>query len=244
MPRKKKTDDLQSIAQEATTETKPTNRQPRVLGWLVLILGGASTFYWYKPLSNGTASRFDAHASALQDASLGPISVWSRDDSLVPLVDNQEIPNRHSGNDQAGSHESFWKELTGTPKVTLVPLNETQHDLRDLLKTEVLPRIPIKPDFDSSSIPSDFPSAIRVQKPEGATVPSNASGLGKHPANRDAGTAWPDTHYAKEVKREKQERKEAARITTQIPPLLEAGKRTIRTEEEIHVPPQFIKQPK
>jgi len=134
--------------------------------------------------------------------------------------------------------------LVGEPKVTLVPWNESRVDLRDMIKTERVPMVPLKPNLKAEEVISN---SGPVWAPESQRK------------------SWPDEGY---VPPAKAKRSSSVKITAPIPPFLEAGMKSIRpmdadessgtrdrtktaSIETASVPPlesvrqpQFIRQPK
>lgn len=270
MARKSKRSDLATSKSPATPLTTPDpGRQPRLVGWLVLIVGGFSSWYWYRPLPDTVNQTVHAMApSSWASTKSGPKSLWSDSGLVVPSTsgtpDNLLEVRADSSNQQRVTavspvnQQSDDSQLIGPPKVTLVPWNEVQHDIRDVLKTERVPLVPIVPNLSEGNSLSNSPRVWTPEKQQpnraGGTTPSNAN--------------WPDAGYVSPEIIRKNQQRTAVQITTQIPPLLETGMKSIRTtdsddsiktgvfsksnsaESALDTPPeptrqpQFIRQPK
>jgi hypothetical protein len=252
MSRKKKRDDLAS-------EPKPTKdspsvdpgRQPRVLGWLVLITGAFSTWYWYRPLPPAATETANSTLPTRWPTSQsGPKSVWTHDRLDIPnLADFAEEESDLLLKPSAA--QSSEPKLVGTPNVSLVPWDEPAQDIHAVLKSEVIPLVPIEPPIGSSSNPTLSPPTWTPGQQEEADSK----------ASKKRRNEWPDVGYNPEPSRELPKQKRASRVATQIPALLETGMRSIRTSEEGEVSrphptetpgphpsqpsrqPQFIRQP-
>jgi len=218
MARKKKQDDLRPAPIEPSTVDP--GRQPRVLGWLVLIVGTASTWYWYRPLPPSVTEAVNATQSYdWSNSPSEPKSIWTDQGLIVPSLSDSNkaptfdptIPNREV------------PELVGTTGIALVPWHEPKSNLRDVLQTERLPMEPIEPLRPEANSPTkDSTTWI----PE--NVPAKTKGTTKIPENTNA---WPDEGYVSDSAKQRADLRAATKITTQIPPLLETGMRSIRTEE-------------
>ena len=243
MPRKSKRDDLAASKPPSATPIAPDpGRQPRIVGWLVLIVGGFSSWYWYRPLPDSVNQTVHSTSpSAWPTSASGPKSLWSDQGLIVPSTAGaaEDLP---AFRDQRTNQTTDETRLIGTPKVTLVPWNEVQHDIRDVLKTQRVPIVPIAPDLAQTK-PLD--SSPQVWTPDqqrservGEAIPSNSN--------------WPDQGYVPPAKTQRDQRRPVVQITTQIPPLLETGMKPIRTapaDESIEKSeparqPQFIRQPR
>lgn len=138
----------------ASTNDTAYTQQPKVLGWLVLLAGGFSTWYWYRPLPpqvNETAnSGFSAQWPA---ANTNPKSIWDDRGLIVPSLDVPlEVPKLESSlggaiassnNQLQSANNSLTNDLVGPTQVTLVPAREKKSDLAEILKNEKLPLVPI-----------------------------------------------------------------------------------------------------
>ena len=233
MARKSKRSDLATSKSPVTPVTKPdTGRQPRIVGWLVLIVGGFSSWYWYRPLPDTVNQTVHSTPpSSWVSTKSGPKSLWSDSGLVVPstsgFTDNLPEVRVDASNQQrvtavsTVNQQSDESQLIGPPKVTLVPWNDVQYDIRDVLKTERVPLVPIAPNLIENNPLSNSP---RVWTPEqqhpnrpGDTTQSNAN--------------WPDVGYDPPEKAKRNQQRTAAQITTQIPPLLETGMKSIRTTD-------------
>jgi len=232
MARKSKRDDLAATkTPSAHANVTDTGRQPRIVGWLVLIVGGFSSWYWYRPLPDTVKQTVHSTIpSAWATTNSGPKSLWSDQGLVVPSTsgtqDNSLEVRVDSSNQQrvtatsAVNQQSDDSRLIGPPKVTLVPWNEVQHDIRDVLKTERVPLVPIAPNLSENSLfnsPRVWTSEKQHTNRAGDTTQSN--------------TNWPDAGYVPPEKTRKNQQKTAVQITTQIPPLLETGMKSIRTTD-------------
>lgn len=233
MARKTKRNDLPPLKSPATPliKTDP-GRQPRLVGWLVLIVGGFSSWYWYRPLPDTVKQTVHSTIpSAWATTNSGPKSLWSDQGLVVPSTsgtqDNSLEVRGDSSNQQrvtevsAVNQQSDDSRLIGPPKVTLVPWNEVQHDIRDVLKTERVPLVPIAPNLSEGNSLFNSP---RVWTPE--KQHTNRAG-----DTTQSNTNWPDAGYVPPEKTRKNQQKTAVQITTQIPPLLETGMKSIRTTD-------------
>jgi len=258
MARTAKRNDLKA-ADKAPPPSAPSppsqSRQPRIVGWLVLIAGGVSTWYWYKPLPDAihqTVNSTNATSWATSDS--GPKSLWSDQGLIVPGTSGFfENPIEFQGsniNSQAAE-----ANLVGAPKVTLVPWSETPHDIREVLKTERL---------QASAMPAEHKESNSLGDPPRPPLPAASSTLNSIEANISK-SSWPDEGY---VPPPKAKRRNQVQITAPIPPFLETSMKSIRTTElddvsrptqasktntespldlSSHEPsrqPQFIRQPK
>ncbi len=222
MPRKSKRDDLAASKPPTTHPVAPDpGRQPRIVGWLVLIVGAFSSWYWYRPLPDSVNQTVHSTtAPSWPTSASGPKSLWSDQGLVVPST-SDAMENLAEVRDQRLSQPSDESRLIGAPKVTLVPWNDVQHDIRDILKTERVPMVPVAPDLTqhkpSINAPQVWtPDQQRVDR-TGETTHSNSN--------------WPDQGYVPSAKTKRDQRRAAAQITTQIPPLLETGMKSIRTAE-------------
>ena len=197
-------------------------RQPRILGWLVLVVGACSTWYWYRPLPKSVVET--VHPTIPNNwptSQSGPRSLWTDDGLIVPNID--EI-TKNSSVDRLGptSQSTEDSPLVGTPNVTVIPWEDARKDFREVLRTEVLPRLPIEPLVTSVSIDSKPP----------IWTPDEQNSLSAREL-KDREGKWPDAGYVPEQVVQKAKQKQANKITTKIPQLLETGMRSIRTSEEI-----------
>ncbi len=233
MARKSKRNDLATSKSPATPRIKPdTGRQPRIIGWLVLIVGGFSSWYWYRPLPDTVNQTVHSTIpSSWATTKSSPKSLWSDSGLVVPSTsgtpDNLLEVRVNSSSQQrvtavsAVNQESDESRLIGPPKVTLVPWNEVQHDIRDVLKTERVPLVSIAPNLTDGNSLSNSP---RVWTPE-KQHPDRAADITQSNAN------WPDAGYSPPEKIKKNQKRNSVQITTQIPPLLETGMKSIRTTD-------------
>ena len=222
MPRKSNRDDL-AASKPPTTQPAALDpgRQPRIVGWLVLIVGAFSSWYWYRPLPDSVNQTVHSTAgSSWPTSASGPKSLWTDQGLVVPSTSGA-TDNLPEIRDQHVNQPSDESRLIGAPKVTLIPWNDVQHDIRDILKTERVPMIPVAPDLSQNK--SSFnspqvwtPDPLQVDR-TGETTHSNSS--------------WPDQGYVPPAKTKRDQRRAAVQITTQIPPLLETGMKSIRTAE-------------
>ncbi len=197
-------------------------RQPRTLGWLVLIVGACSTWYWYRPLpKSDTETVHSTIPNNWPTSQSGPRSLWTDDGLIVPSLDDIKLNNAVDRlSPPAQSSED--SQLVGTPNVSVIPWEDTRKDFRDVLRTEILPRLPIEPAVTSVPIDSKPPTWTQDE-------PNSLSAK----APRDGEAKWPDAGYVPEQVVQKAKQKQANKITTKIPQLLETGMRSIRTSEEI-----------
>lgn len=244
MARKSKRDDLAKSKGPSTHFPSNTGRQPRIVGWLVLIVAGCSTWYWYRPLPDTvTQTVHSTVPTSWSTSASGPKSLWINEKLEVPSTVDTAVVAPVLRND-FGKRISDESGLVGVPKVTLVPWNESRIDLRDLIKTERVPMVPVNPNL----------------KAEGAI--SNSGPVWAPESQRPS---WPDEGY---VPPAKAKRSSSVKITAPIPPFLETGMKSIRpmdadeasgtqektktasTETAAVAPlepirqPQFIRQPK
>ena len=221
MARKSKRDDLApSSAPEPATHLVDPGRQPRFVGWLVLIVGGFSSWYWYKPLPDSVNQA--AHAtgsSSWASAKSGPHSLWTDETLLIPSTD-LALEKNYEFKSDSSIPQSENANLVGKPNVTLVPWNEPQRDIRDVLKTERVPMVPVTPNFNETA----KAPAPQVWTPE----QQHSSRIGE-PSNTSS--KWPDVGYVPPQKAQKEQQRAAAKITTQIPKLLETGMKSIQPQD-------------
>ncbi len=225
MTRKKTTkrNDLAPPPKTATAQSQvDAGRQPRTLGWFVLIVGACSTWYWYRPLPKSVTET--VHSTIPNDwptSQSGPRSLWTDDGLIVPSIDDIKF---HNAVDRLGppAPSSDNSPLVGTPNVSVIPWEDTRKDFRDVLRAEVLPRLPVEPLVTSVPIDSKPPT----------WTPDDQNSLSPK-ASKDREAKWPDAGYVPEQVVQKAKQKQANKITTKIPQLLETGMRSIRTSEEI-----------
>lgn len=256
-PRKPKRDDLvpPSLPKEATS-IPDKGRQPRIVGWLVLITGGFSSWYWYRPLPSSVNE--SVHATMPKDwptSASGPKSLWSDSGLVLPSIgDNHD--HGLEAKSRSPSLLSSESELVASPRVTLVPLTEKRQELLEVLKTERIPMVPVSP-LPSLDKSATGPAPLWTQEDSETGGPSRAT----------SSNVWPDVGYVPPEKTRRQQAKAATRITTRIPALLETGMKSIRTSEDLELgsnanhpgnesgaapvdthgierTPQFIRQPK
>ncbi len=222
MARKSKRDDLAAL--KAATSKQPKTdlgRQPRIVGWLVLIVGGFSSWYWYRPLPDNVSQTIHSTLPPEWPTSIsGPKSLWSEQNLMVPstLEASDTLPEPRS---DFGNQRADESRLIGAPKVTLVPFHEVQQDIREVLKNQHVPVVPIAPDMKIHNSASNSP---QVWIPEHSR--SN-SVVGSTPSTSN----WPDEGYLPPARIQREQRRSAVKITTQIPPLLETGMKSIRTSD-------------
>ncbi|MCY2985117.1 MAG: hypothetical protein NTY15_15945 [Planctomycetota bacterium] len=215
MAKKSKLSDLGASNKAPPASPPSPNRQPRIVGWLVLIAGGVSTWYWYKPLPDSVHQTVNSASAASWTASdSGPKSLWSDQGLVVPGTSGvfENPVDFQSGNSNAQVTEA---NLVGTPKVTLVPWSDTQLDIREVLKKEAdaLPAGRIESNFTAEPPPSLPPATSPALSSLEATISK---------------PSWPDEGY---VPPPKAKRRNQAQITAPIPPFLETGMKSIRTTE-------------
>lgn len=243
MPRKSKRDDLAASKPPTTQSVAPDpGRQPRIVGWLVLIVGVFSSWYWYRPLPDTVNQTVHSTpASSWPTSATGPKSLWSDQGLVVPSTSGT-MENLPEFRDQRVNQPSEESRLIGAPKVTLVPWNDVQHDIREILKTERVPMVPVAPDLTQTKPSFNAP---QVWTPDEQRV-------GRTSETTQLNSNWPDQGYVPLAKTKRDQRRAAVQITTQIPPLLETGMKSIRAAEseestiqsEPARQPQFIRQPK
>jgi hypothetical protein len=201
-------------------------RQPRTLGWFVLIVGACSTWYWYRPLPKSvTETVHSTIPNNWPTSQSGPRNLWTDDGLIVPSIDDIKF---HNAVDRLGppAPNSDNSPLVGTPNVSVIPWEDTRKDFRDVLRAEVLPRLPVEPLVTSVPIDSKPPTWTPDDQ-------SSLSPKASKEASKDRDAKWPDAGYVPEQVVQKAKQKQANKITTKIPQLLETGMRSIRTSEEI-----------
>ena len=222
MARKSKRDDLAKTKAPITKPHKPDpGRQPRIVGWLVLIVGGLSSWYWYRPLPDVVSQTVHSNLSSDWPSSIsGPKSLWSEQNLMVPstLEATENFPEPRN---EFANPKSEEPRLIGAPKVTLVPLNEVQPDIREILKTQRVPIVPIKPDMKIDHSISNAPQVWTPDDQQSSRAEDRIPSI----AN------WPDEGYVPPARIQKEQRRSAVKITSQIPPLLETGMKSIRTND-------------
>lgn len=222
MPRKSKQDDL-AASKPSTTHSVSTDpgRQPRIVGWLVLIVGAFSSWYWYRPLPDSVNQTVHSTAaSSWPTSASGPKSLWTDQGLVVPSTSGA-TETLSEFRDQRVNQSNDESRLIGTPKVTLIPWNDVQHDIRDILKTERVPMVPVVPDLTQHKPSFNAP---QVWTPDQQRV--DRIGEMAH-----SNSNWPDQGYVPPAKTKRDQRRAASQITTHIPPLLETGMKSIRTTE-------------
>ena len=224
MARKSKRDDLAANK----TPLKQANltdpgRQPRIVGWLVLIVGGFSSWYWYRPLPDSVNQTVHSTIpTSWPTSKSGPKSLWSDTGLVVPSTSG-EPDNRAEFRVDSPRQLCEESRLIGPPKVTLLPWNEAHHDIRDALKTERVPMVPMTPDLIDGKLKSNSP---QVWTPE-TQQSTQAGNTTKFNSN------WPDVGYVLPEKISRDQQPTTVQITTQIPPLLETGMKSIRTADDL-----------
>ncbi len=230
MAKKSKRSDLGASNKAPPTSPPSPSRQPRIVGWLVLIAGGISTWYWYKPLPDSVHQTVNsASAASWATSDSGPKSLWSDQGLVVPGTSGVfENPIEfQSSNTNAQSAESAEANLVGTPKVTLVPWSDTQLDIREVLKKE------------ASAVPSDRKESNFTAEPTRSLPPAASSALSSIETTISK-PSWPDEGY---VPPPKAKRRNQAQITAPIPPFLETGMKSIRTtDSDDNSPPRDANQ--
>ena len=204
----------------AQSQIEP-GRQPRTLGWLVLIVGACSTWYWYRPLPKSvTETVHSTIPNNWQTSPSGTRSLWTDDGLIAPSIDDIKFINAvdRLGPPAPSSEDS---PLVGTPNVSVIPWEDTRKDFRDVLRAEVLPRLPVEPLV--TSVPIDSKPPIWTPDDQSSLSPKTS---------KEGEAKWPDAGYVPEQVVQKAKQKQANKITTKIPPLLETGMRSIRTSEE------------
>ena len=221
MARKTKRDDL-AAKPETLKDPIDTNRQPRIFGWLVLIVGSFSTWYWYRPLPSSVQETVHSvlpnHWAISQT---GPKSLWTAEGLFVPSISPDE-PEGVGGQLDSLGEKGEDSGLVKSPAVTLMPLNETRLDIRDVIQTESIPRMPLEPSASSRLKPMDGPT---IWTPDSQKPDRVSSKLNSDPK-------WPDEGFMSKRSQKKAQQKATTKITTQIPPLLETGMRSIRSFDE------------
>ena len=198
-----------------------SGRQPRILGWLVLIAGACSTWYWYRPLPPSVAETVHSTLpNRWPTSQSGPRSLWTDDGMIVPnIADALES----SKADQGFTSEpiSLDATLASPPYVALIPSDDARPNIREMLKTERIPRVPVEPMIatapSNSTLPPLWSPDQQSSKPAVLANPNQS--------------AWPDLGYVPKQPDKKSQQKQANPITTQFPHLLETGMRSIRTSE-------------
>jgi hypothetical protein len=201
-------------------------RQPRTLAWLVLIVGACSTWYWYRPLPKSvTETVHSTIPNNWPTSQSGTRNLWTDDGLIAPSIEDIKFINAV---DRLGppAPSSEVSPLVGTPNVSVIPWEDTRKDFRDVLRAEVLPRLPIEPLVTSVPIDSKPP----IWTPDDQSLLSAKT---SKDASKDREAKWPDAGYVPDQVVQKAKQKQANKITTKIPPLLETGMRSIRTSEEI-----------
>lgn len=222
MARKKKRDDLAAppLPSKPTTSVDSA-RQPRILGWLVLITGACSTWYWYRPLPpTANESANSGLPATWATSQSGPKSLWNDDGLVVPSLnvpDTAPIPTS-----DLIANAFAEPQLVGPQKVNLVPRSEwaePRQNLTEVLKTEKIPSVPIE------EIIGKTPEVLAPK----VWTPEQSAKVGVALERR---SEWPDAGYMPKPNLNREKQKAATRITTQIPPLLDAGSRSIKTQED------------
>ncbi len=219
-------------------------RQPRIVGWLVLIVGGFSSWYWYRPLPDSVHQTVHATGpSSWASSKSGPNSLWTDQTLILPSTE-EKIDAASLPLIESSSQANDDSQLVGSPKVTLVPWNDVHVNIRDVIKTERVPLVPVTPDFQKETL-ADAPQPWTPDQQL-----SNRAG-----AATEFKPKWPDAGYIPQQKLQKEQRRAATQITTPIPKLLETGMKSIRPDETENLPqsnvsaqpprqPQFIRQPR
>ena len=224
MARKSKRDDL-AAKKTPLTQANVTDpgRQPRIVGWLVLIVGGFSSWYWYRPLPDSVSQTVHSTIpTSWPTSKSGPKSLWSDTGLVVPSTSG-EPDNRAEFRVDSPRQLSEESRLIGAPKVTLLPWSEAHHDIRDALKTERVPMVPMTPNLIDGKLKSNSP---QVWTPE--TQQSTEAGN-----TTKFNSSWPDVGYVLPEKISRDQQPTTVQITTQIPPLLEKGMKSIRTADDL-----------
>ncbi len=235
-----------STASPRSADTPAHAQRPRVLGWLVLAAGTFSTWYWYRPLPpSAIESAHGTPSLHWSPSELGPKSIWNERGLILPSLD---APAEVAATHPNPSLAPIETQLVGPENVTLVPARDwKKEDLGTIVKSEQ--QIPMVP------IPSQFPLSKSQTKPPAAWTPDEmqltsqsnftnpnrsilrgnpiASGS-VHEGNTTPGhlpeSQWPDRSF--HPNESKSELQQARAKPNFIPPLLEAGMKSIRTQED------------
>ncbi len=235
MARKSNRDDLSPVGcPKPNTAIADPGRQPRIVGWLVLIVGAFSSWYWYRPLPDSVHQTIHAtNTASWATTKSGPNSLWTEQTLILPNTDSPTSTSNEFRSTEMSSDSGDDSKLVGTPKVTLVPWSEVHHDIRDVLKTERVPMVPISPTFNEGA---------RTFSPQVWTPDQQLSS--RMSDSTQLKSKWPDSGYVAPQKLQKEQRRSASQITTQIPKLLETGMKSIRPEEPLRSPsPAIASQP-
>jgi hypothetical protein len=254
MARKKKRDDLNIESLPAQDEKKlaDSGRQPRIVGWLVLIAGSFSTWYWYRPLPSTVTESLHATPSKSWNNPSGPKSVWTHGKFDIPDIATLVADDPSTA--ETLSAQPLSPTLLGTPNVSLIPSNDPQVTVRDVLDSQLAPYVPPVP-----PLLAPLPNQPSLNTEPKSTEPSTASVATNN-------KQWPDVGYVPSVSARTAPRSAATPLNGSIPQLLEAGMRSVHSNQgaastqpkpstSLHGPtgdsqspptrqPQFIRQPK
>lgn len=176
-----------------STNDSAYTQQPRVLGWLVLLAGGFSTWYWYRPLPPSVSETTNSGFSTQwPTASTNPKSIWNDQGLIVPSLDVPiEVPKLESSiggalasssNQPSNSNKSSSNDLVGPAQVTLVPARQNKSDLAEILKNEKLPLVPID-NAPPVSTPTTRPPAPWIADDKSKSPPIASNTLQNTPPN-------------------------------------------------------------
>ena len=146
--------------------------------------------------------------------------MWSEQNLLIPST-FEGAENLPDSRVDFGNQRAEESRLIGAPKVTLVPFHEVHHDIRAVLKNERVPMIPIAPDLKIGHTTSNAPQVWTPERQQKKSIEGLTS----------SNSIWPDEGFVPIAKIQKEQRRSAVKITTQIPPLLETGMKSIRTSD-------------
>jgi hypothetical protein len=240
--------DSSNRSSSSSRESQPYSQQPKVLGWLILIAGGFSTWYWYRPLPTAVNETTNSGFSAAwPNPPAGPKSIWSDKGLVVPSLEAPiEVPRFEPRTDLS-------QELVGARNVTLTLSRERREELSNYLKPDRLPvasvdhHVPAtaplaKPpapwtsnEARNSSSPNATATSIDRQVPITDTVPTSpfGSAMGTQiaaPKLKESTTQWPDSNYT--VGSQPCNELPRSVPTAHAPPLLQTGMRSIHLQDD------------
>lgn len=128
------------ISRASRNEASP--KQPRLLGWLMIVGGAFSTWCWYRPLPNhaGIPAKATAPNTPMQGATGG-----SAYDSRGLVQPSREDSSSVTHNNRSSAVNELPPDLVGEVEVALQPYQEHRHRvLQERVGAEPLPVIPIE----------------------------------------------------------------------------------------------------
>lgn len=153
MARKSKSQDSSSPPRDTPSNQAPRTKGPRVLGWLVLISGGFSTWYWYHPLPDqANEAIHGVIGKSWANENREPKSIWSEPSLIVPSFGSETVPRSVglvANNSLSIAHTDSIstnipiREMQEPAEVSLADRKPAPIDLRQTFANERLPLVTV-----------------------------------------------------------------------------------------------------